>query len=139
MDPVAGGAVIWRLDPEMDRIIDELPEHPVPREFVTTYGYRPIIGRDCWILCVDNTRFMNHSGQPNVMDTEDGTIALFDLPPKTELLCDYRTYDKNPLAWLEQPADGRDGPGSAGPAGQAASAARAARPVDAGRAASDPS
>ena len=55
---------------------------------------------DALVLCLDNSRFVNHSYTPNSGSTPDShplaSMTLRDIPPGEEILEDYTTYDKCP-------------------------------------------
>ena len=114
--PVRTGQVIWQFDPGLDLLLDALPEDPVLRAFVETYGYEPLGEPGRWLVCVDNGRFINHSDQPNTRDTRDHTFARWDLPAGTEITSDYRAFCENPFGgWLGLQASAGTN-GHAGPA-----------------------
>ena len=76
------GKLIWKLVPKFDLIlkkkdINKLPK--IAKSFVLHYGYYND-KEGGWIICVDNSRFMNHSENPNTDDTTlVGTIAKKDI------------------------------------------------------------
>jgi uncharacterized protein len=51
----------------------------------------------CYILCTDDARFINHSSQPNTIDTQEGeeglTIAARDIQPGEEITSNYEAFD----------------------------------------------
>jgi hypothetical protein len=67
-EAVPEGALIWRLDPGLDVILHTLPEDPVRRCFVQTYGYVPLDGPRRWVICVGDGRFINHADLANTLD-----------------------------------------------------------------------
>ena len=48
------------------------------------------------ILCADHSKFVNHSDQPNLLDTPDGLseYAACDIAAGEELTCDYYQSDE---------------------------------------------
>ena len=56
-------------------------------------------GEARWIVCVDDARFLNHSDTPNVLGDEWISTAAIDLPPRTELTLDYRSFDRLPITF----------------------------------------
>ena len=103
-EPIEPGTVIWRFDPILDLVVTELPADPVRREFVMKYGYVPLDGPYRWIICLDNARFINHSGAPNTVDTPDETIAITFIPAGTELTSDYRSFCREPFTGWDSPS-----------------------------------
>lgn len=95
-EPIASGALIWLLEPRLDRLfpIDELETLPAAAQaFVRRYGYSSGDDRTKWVLELDNGRFMNHSTQPNTrFDAPDGGYALRDIDAGEELTCDYGDF-----------------------------------------------
>lgn len=84
------GTITWVKD-SLDRIfspqaVDELPS--VCRDAFLKYSYRNRNGD--YVFCWDNTRFMNHSFQPNCITTAyDFELAVRDIPAGEELTNDY--------------------------------------------------
>lgn len=103
--PVAAGQAVWRLDPELDRLIPPpvLSELPAAQQaFLNRYAYFDR-DRQAFVLCCDDARFMNHSATPNV-----GTVvrsvctALRDIAAGEELTCDYHQLDPRPMLFQPQ-------------------------------------
>lgn len=98
-EPIRKGTVLWRLDPTIDvqltaAEIDRLA--PPAREQIRKYSYRdPVLGT--YVLCGDDARFFNHSGDPNCLDLPDArggtTVAARDIAAGEELTCDYASFD----------------------------------------------
>ena len=103
-EPIAKGTVVWRYDPRFDLKLDmrDIPaSDTITREWLMRYGYQPT-EEPVYIVCGDNARFMNHSDNPNVTMSPEGTadnIAARDIAAGEELTCDYRTFD---LHWREK-------------------------------------
>jgi SET domain-containing protein len=95
--PVKKGALIWRLDPRLDRLIrrDEVgSETPLFQAFVERYGYPYPHDPEVLIVELDNGRFMNHSEQPNTrFDDPDAGFTLRDIAAGEELTCNYAEFD----------------------------------------------
>ena len=97
---IPNGAVIWRFNPLIDiRFPEEAFEtlSPCAREQVQKYSYREI-GSRLYVLCGDDSRFFNHSANPNCVDRCGGpdgdvTVARADIRPGEELTCDYSLFD----------------------------------------------
>jgi hypothetical protein len=84
------GTVTWAMDP-LDRLftpqqVEEISG--VCRETLYKYSYRNRDGN--YVFCWDNTRFMNHSFNPNCITTAYGfELAVRDIVEGEELTNDY--------------------------------------------------
>ncbi|GAC1571471.1 MAG: SET domain-containing protein-lysine N-methyltransferase [Polyangiales bacterium] len=99
---VRKGTLIWAFVPTFDRMFSAaeialLPEHP--RAFIVRYTWRE---GDSHFLCVDDTRFMNHSRNANVVSIEDpaqplgvSLVAARDIAAGEELTSDYSIHDQD--------------------------------------------
>lgn len=95
-EPIKKGTVIWEFTPHLDMTFPIARLHEAPRqmkEFLDIYGYIPIDRPDIYIICVDNARFVNHSGKPNSDDTTGKTIASRDIAAGEEILSDYTSFE----------------------------------------------
>ncbi len=96
-EPIKEGTLIWRLDPNFDRLVhrtflESAPEHF--REFFTRYAYPLDSNPDTLILEVDNGRFMNHQDAPNTQYREIVRgFAIRDIDAGEELTCNYSEFD----------------------------------------------
>ncbi len=93
---IPAGTVIWRFDDDLDRTIGiGCHDHLGPwfLDCVRHYGFVPISGA-FWVVCLDDARFMNHSGDPNtVVDPVTWlTAASRDIRAGEEITCDYRSF-----------------------------------------------
>lgn len=101
---VPAGTLIWRFDPGLDLVLENLPDDPVLQHFIKVYGYMPLDGPPRWVICMDNGRFINHSDDPNTLDDADTTVARVDFEPGTEITSDYRSFCRRPFeGWSEEP------------------------------------
>jgi uncharacterized protein len=58
------------------------------------YGYMDKVDKT-WKLPLDNSRFMNHSDNPNLTQAESGDyIATQKIPAGQELTCNYHQFDE---------------------------------------------
>jgi SET domain-containing protein len=84
------GTVTWVMDP-LDRLFDSQQVAALPdrcRETLYKYSYRNRDGR--YVFCWDNTRFMNHSFNPNCITTAyNFELAVRDIAEGEELTNDY--------------------------------------------------
>jgi SET domain-containing protein len=92
-EPIKKGEVLWVCE-EFSMLTwsqkewDALPE--VFRQWATTYVYKH--GWDGhYKLIVDDSRFLNHSDDPNTESYED-VHATRDIAKDEEILCDYREF-----------------------------------------------
>jgi uncharacterized protein len=96
-EKIRKGQVIWELDERLDLVIpvSELAAFPEPiREFLKMHGYaEEIDGQLALVLCGDNARHFNHSGDPNLIDTDTQSLAARDIGIGEELTCDYYAFD----------------------------------------------
>lgn len=98
-EAIARGAVIWRLEPNFDRLIarrdyEEAP--PYLKELLDRYAYPSPDNPAVIVYEVDNGRFMNHSKTPNTdFSDHGGATALRDIAAGEELTCDYGDFFKD--------------------------------------------
>lgn len=99
-EPIATGQAVWRLDPDLDRVLpaETLIRMPVvQQEFFSRYAYFDE-ARGALVLCCDDARFMNHSPTPNVSSVHDDVcVALRDIAAGEELACNYHHLDPRPM------------------------------------------
>jgi uncharacterized protein len=98
---IPAGTVTWRFMPGYDLLltqsaIDALPE-PARSSLLDLAYYHA--ATDCYVLCADNARFMNHADEPNTAgvhvddEIERDDIATRDIRVGEEMTCDYRLFD----------------------------------------------
>lgn len=97
-EPIKKDTIIWKLDQELDVVLDK-KDWPEPiNSFLKTYAYRE--GYRI-ILCSDNARYINHSFEPNLIDWVDQngswTAANKDIQQDEELTSNYKNFDDDPL------------------------------------------
>jgi uncharacterized protein len=95
------GTVTWRFMPGLDLIVPEdtlLQLSEASRAQFLNYCYVDKFTKH-FILCFDDERFINHSKNPNIIQThatseiEGFEIAVRDIQKGEELLCDYEEFD----------------------------------------------
>lgn len=94
--PIPANTLIWQLDPSADWIMtpEELEGFPEPyRSRIKIHAYKNEDGQ--YVLCGDNSKYMNHSDEPNCRDNSIYTWARRDIAAGEELTCDYREFDKD--------------------------------------------
>lgn len=108
--PVKKGTITWLFEEGFDLKISESELEALSdssKEYIKKYGY--LSQRSgLYIVCLDNSRFMNHSDNPTTaglyrddLPFEGADVALRDLEIGEELTCDYRTFEVRKLDWLK--------------------------------------
>jgi uncharacterized protein len=100
VEAVPARTPIWIFQPGFDQEFSLERWTALPalsREFLRHYCYFDL-GKQALIRSGDHACFMNHSTTPNTGahaadSTTVITVALKDLPPGTELTCDYTAFD----------------------------------------------
>jgi SET domain-containing protein len=95
-EPVAKGQVISKFEPEFDRLIptrEYLGAPPHLKSLLDRYAFPHPEKPGFIVYEVDNSRFMNHSGNPNT-DYSDFAAgrALRDIAAGEELTCNYNDF-----------------------------------------------
>jgi len=106
--PIKSGALIWRLDPDFDRLIPVdryMSSPPHLKELLDRYAY-PSPDRPGFLVYeVDNGRFMNHAERPNTdFSIHGGGTASRDIAAGEEITCDYGEFYKD-FAFVANAAD----------------------------------
>jgi SET domain-containing protein len=105
-EPIRKGQVVWQFDPRLDIAIpvdDRREFPPAVQEYLKRLAYIEVIdGRKMMILCADNGKHVNHSDNPNLLDTFDGRqqYAARDIAVGEELTCNYFASDLEAAAKL---------------------------------------
>jgi hypothetical protein len=91
---IAKGTCVWALQPGFDVMLTEeqmqaLPP-PAQRQARRYSYYDP--AHTCYILASDDSRFCNHSDDPNMLDDGDANYAARDIYPGEEITWDYRPW-----------------------------------------------
>ncbi|MFA6095555.1 MAG: SET domain-containing protein [Candidatus Paceibacterota bacterium] len=100
-ESISKGTTTWRFMPDLDLIVPEdvllqLSE-PARAQFLN-YCYVDKFTKH-FILCFDDERFINHSDDPNIVQSKAGDevegieIAARDIEEGEELYCDYEEFD----------------------------------------------
>ena len=99
-EDIKAGDIVWKFDPVLDI---ELPESalkslpPSVISFFQMYSYGQKNGNEkTYILCGDHARHMNHSSEPNLLESGDENaynIAARDIKAGEELTCNYNEFD----------------------------------------------
>lgn len=95
-EPIEKGQVISRFDENFDRLIprDEYENAPAfLKTLLDRYAFPHPDNLDLIVYEVDNSRFMNHSAQPNTdFSNFAAGVALRDIGAGEELTCDYNSF-----------------------------------------------
>ena len=95
---ISKGTLVWKFVPGFDFALkkgdlNKLPK--IAKSFVLHYGYYNE-DEGGYVICVDNSRFMNHSKNPNTTDTNIiGTMTIKDIHKGEEITCNYFEFDKS--------------------------------------------
>lgn len=103
IEQIEPGDLVWRFDPDFDVVFKAAFVRSLSdaaRENVLTYAFVSKTTGD-YILCSDDSRFMNHSDEPNIRCVipkgSDGNeldcYALKSIHPGEEITCDYSDFD----------------------------------------------
>ena len=90
-ESLSKGTIWWKEALDFDKIItaDEyFVVHGIQLEFYNTYMFVKSDGT--MYMCLDNARFINHSDNPNTINSGDDCITSRDIKQDEELTCDYR-------------------------------------------------
>ncbi|RJP45635.1 SET domain-containing protein-lysine N-methyltransferase [Candidatus Parcubacteria bacterium] len=94
---IAKGTLVQKFMPGFDLIIPESEiqklSEPAREQFLK-YAYKNKDGQ--YILCFDDTRFLNHSDNPNLISnnpTEEIDVAAQDIQKGEELTVNYKEFD----------------------------------------------
>ncbi len=94
---IAKGTMVQKFQPGFDLVIseNEISKLSEPaREQFLKYAYKNKTGN--YILCFDNTRFLNHSDNPNLISDdpdEEVDFAARDIQAGEELTVNYKDFD----------------------------------------------
>lgn len=100
---ITKGTVTWKFDPKFDIYFDpgEVEEmSELKKDLITHYAYLSKKSGK-YVYSIDNTRFANHSTNPNIAEDEKlsqgsveiCTIAMRDIQIGEEMTIDYRAID----------------------------------------------
>lgn len=100
---IGAGELVWMFHEGLDVVIERssLPTLPAAvRAYLATYAYTPVESPELLVLCGDDTRYINHSSNPNVVrapgDARFGRwVAATTIAIGEELTCDYLAFDES--------------------------------------------
>ncbi len=94
-EDVVSGQVVWRFDPDYDRLIPDAAVPGLPhayRAFLDTYAYRSVDVEGGLVLSGDHARFLNHSDDPNTEERPFVSVARRAIREGEEITCDYGAF-----------------------------------------------
>jgi uncharacterized protein len=95
-EDIPKGKIVWVYDDITEKTYTKKEFKRLPaefKEFLKEYAY---FTGDKIILNIDNSRFFNHSNNPNTIELKNGIIKAKKLIKQNEeLTCDYTKFDKN--------------------------------------------
>lgn len=107
-EPIKKGTITWEFIEGFDQAIDEDTLKSLSldsRQYIEKYGYLSKKS-GLYVICYDDSRFMNHSDSPTTEGAYPSThhlegvdIAARDLEIGEELTCDYKTFEARTLSW----------------------------------------
>ena len=98
-EPIKKGQIVWQFDPRMDILIpleEKQRFPPAVQDYLSMLTYiEETSGRKMMVLCAANAKHVNHSDDPNLLDTPDGLreYAARDIAAGEELTCNYFISD----------------------------------------------
>ncbi|HZH27183.1 MAG TPA: SET domain-containing protein-lysine N-methyltransferase [Azospirillaceae bacterium] len=96
-EPIPKGTAMWRYQEGVDIMIPlplvaTLPD--LAQAYLRRYAYETPQFPGGLILNFDNSRFINHSTDPNTDNTGEVTVARRDIAKDEEITCDYGEFCK---------------------------------------------
>ena len=94
-ETVSRGAIVWRYEPNFDRVIldEELVNLPAAfSSYIDMYAYRSKDLGGQLLLSCDHAKFLNHSSDPNTEEMPYRSIARRLINIGEEITCDYRAF-----------------------------------------------
>jgi SET domain-containing protein len=87
------GKRVWVFDRRIDPVVYEAHLSRLPRAMQTLLEQKGFAARRRWrrciVLCGDDSRYMNHSDDPNLVKN----VACRNIEVGEELTCDYWSFD----------------------------------------------
>ncbi len=86
------GTLIWKFEPSIDLLFTTEEVNKFPESFIKQFHNYAFLDKrhQKYMLCGDDGRFFNHSGNPNCDDESFNiTTALRDIPKGEELTVNY--------------------------------------------------
>lgn len=98
-EPILKGQVISKFEVGFDRLVpteDYLSAPPHLKALLDRYAFPHPNDPSCIVFEVDNSRFVNHSDDPNTDYTNfEAGVALRDIAVGEELTCNYNDFFKD--------------------------------------------
>jgi SET domain-containing protein len=87
------GKRVWVFDRRIDVLVYKARASKLPAPMQTLLDEKGFVAvrrwRKCFVLCGDDSRYMNHSDDPNLVNN----VACRDIEAGEELTCDYWSFD----------------------------------------------
>ena len=98
---ILAGTMTWQYDPEFDIAFSEDVINRIPPNVLEQFLKYPYFDHSLkkYILCSDDQRFINHSNKPNIKSTPEKDVAMRDIRPGEEIMCNYTDYEYD---WFER-------------------------------------
>lgn len=100
VNDIKKGDVVWKLDKHFVKYftqeeVDEMGE--IQKKYVHKYAHISAGRENIWEMDIDNTRWMNHSEDPNIEFDDEKGWAIMDIKAGDEMTCNYQSFDILPL------------------------------------------
>ncbi|MEO6946583.1 MAG: SET domain-containing protein-lysine N-methyltransferase [Nitrobacter sp.] len=95
VEEVAAGTVVWRYEPNFDRVISDQELDGMPAAFwdyINMYAYPSSELGGRLLLPCDHAKFLNHSADPNTIELPLKSIASRIIHMGEEITCDYSKF-----------------------------------------------
>lgn len=98
-EPIKKGQIVWQFDPRIDIFLtpEDISSFPpaVQNYYLIHCSVEVRGGREVFALSADDSKYVNHSDEPNLLDSADGTFeyAARDILAGEELTCNYHVFD----------------------------------------------
>lgn len=94
-EPVPRGTPMWRFQEGLDLLFPAAAAAALPepaRRYLRRYAYETPQWPGMLVLHFDDSRFINHSDDPNTDNTGDVAVAKRDIAAGEEITCDYGEF-----------------------------------------------
>lgn len=98
-EPITKGQIVWQFDPRIDIFLtsEDISSFPpaVQEYYLIHCSVEMRDGREMFAFSTDDSKYMNHSDKPNLLESPDGLIeyAVRDISAGEELTCNYHVFD----------------------------------------------
>ncbi len=95
LDAVPEGTLVWRYEPDFDRIVTRQEAESAPaafRAYLDAYAYPSADLGGATLLCCDHAKFLNHSDTPNTVERPFASLACRPIASGEEITCHYGSF-----------------------------------------------